>query len=50
MIIIFPDKDILDTLGCEFAEDNTYDAVQHLVSWLVNFVDRTITTRKEDMY
>ena len=50
MIIIFPDKDILDALGREFADDNTYDAVQHLVSWLVNFVDRTITARKEDMY
>ena len=50
MILIFPDRDILDALGQEFADDNTYDAVHRLVSWFVNFVDRSITARKEDMY
>ena len=50
IIMLFSDKDVLESLGKEYADDNTHDAVYKLIQWMVNFVDRSIYTCKEDQY
>ena len=50
MIVIFMDKDVLESLGKSYIEENTYDAAMKLVTWYAKFVEQTINTQKEDLY